>query len=406
MAAGRRYSAKPERVNQGMRRVSIIGVGCTAFGHRPESLKDLAVAACNEAIADAGVDRRRIEAFYLGNFGSGMLARQELTASIVANQLALPPIPVTKVEGACASGGIALRHGWLMVATGQADIVLVAGAEKMTSAPTEVVTEALAAATDVEAGEGKAGLTFPGFFAMVAARHMHEFGTTEEQLALVALKNRMNAQQNPRAQFYGKPADLEKIRSSRLIADPLRLFDCSPISDGAAAAVLCASELALEFTDQPIEILASVQSMGPATLGDMPSLETIPATVRAAEKAYQMAGITPQDVDVAEVHDCFTIAEIVAIEDLGFVAKGEGGPAVESGLTSMTGTIPVNPSGGLLSKGHPVGATGMAQCFEIVRQLRGQAENQVPDARIGLLQNLGGTGGTVTVTILGQRGVV
>ena len=388
-----------------MRRVSIIGVGCTRFGVLNEPLRDLAVAACNEAIADAGIDRARIQAFYLGNYGSGMLAKQELTASIIANRLGLRPIPVTKVEGACASGGIALRHGWLLIAAGLADIVLVAGVEKMTAAPTEVVTEALAAATDTEAVEGRAGLTFPGFFAMVAARHMHEFGTTADELAQVALKNRRNAQQNPRAHFYGKPADLNKILQSRLIADPLRLFDCSPISDGAAAAVLCAAELATEFTDRPIDILATEQSMGPATLGGLPNLTSIPATAEAARKAYARAGITPADIDVAEVHDCFSIAEIVAIEDLGFVPKGEGGPATADGFTALDGQIPVNPSGGLLSKGHPVGATGMAQCFEIVRQLRGEADNQVAGAEIGLMHNLGGTGGTVSVTILARRGV-
>lgn len=388
-----------------MRKVCIVGVGATRFGSHPETpLKDLAVDACTAALTDAGMGPDQIDAFYLGNYGAGMLVGQAFTASVVANELGLRSIPVTRIEDACASGGVALRHGWLMVASGQADAVLVAGVEKMTSAPTEAVTQALAAATDVESPEAHAGLTFPGFFAMVACRHMHEYGTRPEHLAAVAVKNRRNAQANPRAQFFGKPATLDQVLASRLIADPLRLFDCSPISDGAAAAVLCAADRLPEGA-RAVDILTIAHALGPANLSDMPDLTSFPATREAARQAYEAAGLGPEDIDVLEVHDCFSIAEVVALEDLGFVPKGEGGPAVAEGLTALDGRFPVNPSGGLLSKGHPIGATGLAQCFEIVRQLRGEADNQVTGARIGLMHNLGGTGGTVTVSLLARRGV-
>lgn len=382
------------------------GIGCTRFGKRDDAtLRDLAENACQQAIKESGIERRDIEAFYLGNYGSGMLVGQELTASVVANRLGLGHIPATKVEGACASGGIAIRHGAMLIASGAADTVLVAGVEKMTSAPTDVVTEALAGASDTEAAEGRSGLTFPGFFATMAQRHMYEFGTTPEQLAQVAHKNRQNAQQNPRAQFHGKPADMDDIMGSRLIADPLRLFDCSPISDGAAAVVLTAADRVPD-SDHPVDILSIEQGTGPATLGEMSSLVSVATTVDAGERAFEAAGVERSDIDVVEVHDCFSIAEIVALEDLGFVPKGEGGPAVESGLTGLDGELPVNPDGGLLSKGHPVGATGLAQCYELCRQLRGTADNQVDSARIGLMHNLGGTGGTVAVGILAARGVM
>lgn len=386
-----------------LRKVSVIGVGCTPFGALAgRSLKDLAVSACQQAMADAGVSPRQVGVFYLGNFGSGMLVRQEFLAPMVAGALGSGATPATKVEGACASGGIAFRHGYVAVATGMTDVALVCGAEKMTSSSTEEVTAALAAATDSEAGEGSCGLTFPGFFAAVAHRHMHEYGTNREQLAAVALKNRENAQKNPRAHFFDKPATLAEIVSSRLIADPLRLFDCSPISDGAAAAVLCSTHLAESFAGKPVTVLASAQATGSATIQEADSLTTFSAAVVASRLAYRQADITPDQVDVAEVHDCFSIAELIAIEDLGFCPPGQGGPFTATGRTRVGGTVAVNPSGGLLSKGHPVGATGLAQIFEITRQMRGESENQIPNARIGLAHNLGGTGGVCIVTILGR----
>jgi acetyl-CoA C-acetyltransferase len=385
-----------------MRRVSVIGIGCTPFGKQNGiGIVDLALQACREALDDAHLPGSRIDAFYLGNFVSETLAHQGSLAPIVAHRLGLGPIPCTKVEGACASSGIAFRHGVLLIAAGLCDIVLVAGVEKMTSAETGAVTEALASAGDAES-EMRLGLTFPGTFGIVMRRHMYQYGTTREQVAMVSVKNRSNGSTNPKAHFR-KPVVMEEILESRLICDPLRLYDCTPISDGASAAVLCAADLAAECTDRPVEVVGSGHATGPATLFEMADLTTFEASVSAGQQAYREAGLVPSDIDVAEVHDCFTIAEITAIEDLGFVGKGQGGPAVADGLTALDGRIPTNPSGGLLSKGHPVGATGLAQIYEIVRQLRGEAINQVKDAEIGLAHNLGGTGAVSTVHILKRR---
>jgi acetyl-CoA C-acetyltransferase len=385
-----------------MRKVSVIGIGCTPFGKQNGvDIVNLALQACCDALRDTHLSNSRIDAFYLGNFVSETLAHQGSLAPIVAYRLGLRPIPCTKVEGACASSGIAFRHGVLLIASGLCDIVLVAGVEKMTSAETGAVTEALASAGDTES-EMRLGLTFPGTFGIVMRRHMHQYGTTREQIAMVSVKNRSNGSTNPKAHFQ-KPVAMEEILESRLICDPLRLYDCTPISDGAAAAVLCAADLAAEFTDRPVDVIGSGHATGPATLFEMADLTTFEASVAAGQQAYQEAGLAPSDIDVAEVHDCFTVAEIAAIEDLGFVEKGKGGPAVADGLTALDGKLPINPSGGLLSKGHPVGATGLAQIYEIVGQLRGEAINQVKDAEIGLAHNLGGTGAVSTVHILKRR---
>lgn len=385
-----------------MRGVSVVGVGCTRFGKQNGvGIIDLAVQACREALDDAGVPNERVQAFYLGNFVSETLVHQGSLAPMVAYRLGLRSIPCTKVEGACASSGIAFRHGVLLVASGLCDIVLTAGAEKMTSSETTTVTEALASAGDAET-EMRLGLTFPGTFGIIMRRHMYQYETTREQVAMVSVKNRRNGSTNPKAHFQ-KPISLDEILGSRLVCDPLRLYDCPPISDGAAAAVLCAADMAGEFTDRRIGVIGSGHAMGPGTLFEMTDLTTFEASVIAAREAYRMAGVSPRDIDVAEVHDCFSIAEIAAIEDLGFVEKGKGGGAVEEGLTQLTGSIPVNPSGGLLAKGHPVGATGLAQIYEIVRQLRGEAINQVKGAEIGLAHNLGGTGAVSTVHILQRR---
>ena len=383
-----------------MRSVSIVGIGSTPFGVlEGQSLKSIAVAASNEAIADAGVDRQTIDAFYVGNFISGFLAGQETIAPQLADLLNLrKDIGATTVEGACCSGGIALRHGYFMIATGLAEVVLVTGVEKMTHASTAQNTQGLAMAMDHDSSEGKTGLTFPGFFALVAQRHMHEFGTSAEHLAHVAVKNHDNSVNNPRARFRN-PVDLDAVMDSRLISDPLRLYDCCPISDESSALVLCATENARQYTDAPVEIIATAQTTGFNSLYNTPQATTLDATVLAAQKAFAMAELTPRDVDVVELHDCFTVAEIVDSEDLGFFPKGRGGFAVADGLTRIDGQIPINPSGGLLSKGHPVGATGVSQVYEIARQLRGTHENQVNNAEIGLTHNLGATGQVCTVHI-------
>ena len=384
-----------------MRSVAIIGVGSTPFGKlEGRGLVDIAVAACREALGDAGVPREKIQALYLGNFIGERLVGQGALAGMVVNRLGLSGIPATKTEGACASGGIALRLGVLGVALGLYDFVLAAGAEKMTSASTAEVTAGLATAGDEEA-EMRSGLTFPGAFAIITREHMARHGTTREQIGLVSVKNHALGAANPKAQFR-KPVRLEDVLASRLIADPLRLFDCPPISDGAAAVILCPADRAQEFHGQPVRVLGTGHATGPATLWEMDDITTFPASVRAAREAYEMAGITPADVDVAEVHDCFTIAEIVATEDLGFFARGKGGHAVEEGWSAPDGRVAVNPSGGLIAKGHPVGATGCAQIYELVRQLRGEAANQVRGCEVALAHNLGGTGVVSTVTILGR----
>jgi len=384
-----------------MRAVAIIGVGSTPFGKlEGMGILDLAVSACREALAESRVPREKIQALYLGNFVGERLASQGALAGLVANRLGLTGIPATKVEGACASGGIALRQGFLGIALGLYDFVLVAGVEKMTSSPTAEVTAALATAGDEE-GEMRTGLTFPGAFGIITREHMARYGTTREQIGLVSVKNHGLGASNPKAQFR-KPVTLDEVLASRLIADPLRLFDCPPISDGAAAAVLCPAEWARDFHPKPVRVLGSGHATGPATLWEMEDITSFPATVRASREAYQMAGVTAAEVQVAEVHDCFTMAEIIATEDLGFFPRGKGGPAVEEGQTGLDGKVAVNPSGGLIAKGHPVGATGCAQVYELVKQLRGEAANQVLNARIGLAHNLGGTGVVSTVTILGR----
>jgi acetyl-CoA C-acetyltransferase len=384
-----------------MRDVAIVGIGSTPFGKlEGQTIVDLAVGACHDALADAHMERAKVQAFYLGNFVGERLAGQGSLAPLVAGRLGLGGIPATKVEGACASGGIALRHGVLGIALGLYDVVLVAGAEKMTSSSTGDVTAALATAGDEES-EMRTGLTFPGAFAVVMREHMHRHGTTREQIAQVSVKNHGFGAANPKAQFR-KPVTVDEVVGSRLIADPIRLFDCPPISDGAAALVLCPAEWARDHHARPVRVLGHGHASGPAALWEMDDLTTFPATVRAAREAFAMARLTPADVRVAEVHDCFTIAEIAATEDLGFFAKGRGGPAAAEGATGLDGSIVVNPSGGLISKGHPVGATGCAQVYEVVKQLRGEAATPVRDAGVGLAHNLGGTGVVSTVTLLGR----
>lgn len=386
-----------------MRDVAIIGVGCTNFGEMWErSFRDLFVEAGLNALEDAGIRGEDIDALYVGNMSAGKLIDQEHIGALIADYAGLAGslhVPATRVEAACASGGLALREGVLAVASGLHDIVIAAGVEKMTDVETGVTIDALASAADRE-WEGFMGATFPGLYAMIARLHMQRYGTTREQLAMVAVKNHHNATMNPKAQ-YKREITIKEVMSSPLIADPLRVYDCSPITDGAAAIVLAPAELARKLNDAPVYVRASAQASDTITLHDRRDITTLDATVYAAKRAYKMAGISPKDVDVAEVHDCFTIAEICAIEDLGFVQKGNGGPATEEGMTALDGDIPINPSGGLKACGHPVGATGIKQAVEIVEQLRGVAgKRQVSGAEIGLTHNVGGTGGTAVVHIL------
>jgi len=385
-----------------MRDVAVIGVGLTKFGELwDKSFRQLIAEAGSKAILDAGISGKDIDALYVGSMSSGRFIGQEHIGALVADcsGFSYLHIPSTRVEGACASGGLAVRQGYLSIASGLNDIVVIGGIEKMNDVGGVSATETLATAADQE-WEAFFGATFPGLYAMIATRHMHEYGTTKEQLAQVAVKNHANGALNPYAQ-YQREITLEQALNSTMVAYPLGLMDCSPVTDGSASVVLCAAEKAKEYTDKPVKIIGSGQGSDTLALHSRRDICTLDATVHAAKMAYKQANLTVKDINVAEVHDCFTIAEICAIEDLGFVKKGEGGKAVENKITTLDGEIPVNTSGGLKSKGHPVGATGVAQIVEITQQLRGQADRrQVKDARIGLAHNIGGSGATCVVNIL------
>ncbi|MCS6951587.1 MAG: thiolase domain-containing protein [Bryobacterales bacterium] len=384
-----------------MRPVAVVGVGKTSFGAFPDrDLRSLAVEASQKCLDDAHVRPDQVQAFYLGNFAGPAFVGQNHLAPYVAASMGVVDVPATRFEAACASSGSAFFHAWSAVAAGLYDLVLVVGVEKMTNQPTPKVAEILASAGDLE-GEIKAGATFPALFAMIARRHMHQYGTTREQLAAVAVKNHANGAKNPYAHMR-KVITVEQALAGKPVADPLTVYDCSLISDGAAAVLLAPLERASEFTDRPVRVLACAQSGDHLALQEKEDITTFPAVRRAAEKAYRMAGVTAADIEFAEVHDCFTIAEIIAIEDLGFVHKGEGGPYTAEGRTCPAGEKPVNTSGGLKSKGHPVGATGVAQICDVALQIRGQAgELQLRRHSLGLAQNLGGSGATGVVTILG-----
>lgn len=376
-----------------MRPVYLTGMGKTVFGALAgRTLKDLAVEAIDACVADAKRDRAGIEAVYVGNFDGPSFTNQNHLAPYVAGAAGITGVPATRFEAACASGGSALFHAFHAVASGIYENVLVCGVEKMTSQTTAKVAQILAGAGDAEL-ESAVGATFPAIFAMVARRHMHQYGTRREHLAAVAVKNHYNASLNPQAHLK-KVITLEQALAGKVVAEPFTIFDCSLVSDGAAAIWISASE-------SPIRVAACAQASGPVALAGKRDITTLEATRLAAAKAYAQAGIGASDVDLAEVHDCFTIAELIAMEDLGFVAAGQSGPWVAGGVTGIGGQLPVNTSGGLKAKGHPIGATGVAQICDLAIQMRGQAgERQVARHRTGLAQNLGGSGATSVVTIL------
>lgn len=414
------------------RGVAIVGAGMSKFGAFPEkNSRDLFVEAFKDLCAsvDTGFDPEAIETLYIGNYSSDLFERQGHTAPILADAVGLAPRPAVRVEDACASGGVALRQGVMAIASGMYDVVLVGGVEKMTSLPTTEVTDTLATAADT-LFETPAGFTFPGFYAAIATAYMHRYGMKTEHLMKVAIKNHENGALNPKAQFNmtipdwmqsriasaekkGRPRPtwqsawdfLHDDQANPPIAWPLRLFDCSPISDGAAALLLVSEEIARDFTDRPIYVIGSGQASDVA-LHDRETLTALCAAQHAAQEAYQMAGIRPADVKIAEVHDCFTIAEIIATEDLGFFPPGHGHRAAEEGLTSRLGPKPINTSGGLKSKGHPVGASGVGQVVEIWKQLRGEAgprQALAGDIDLALTHNVGGTGQTCVVHIFERR---
>jgi len=414
------------------RGVAMVGAGMSKFGaFKDKSSRDLFVEAFTDMVAsvDKGLEIKDIQALYLGNFSSDLFEGQGHTAPIMADWVGLTPKPATRVEDACASGGAALRQGVITIASGLYDLVLVGGVEKMTNLPTERVTDTLAGAGDV-LYETPAGFTFPGIFAAMGTAHMACYGTKPEHFLKVGIKNHQNGALNPKAQFNSTIRDIMKGRAQRarergqpvpdwademaflndpqanpVVAWPMRLFDCSPITDGAACVLLAAEEIARSFSNCPIHIIGAGQGSGRA-LHSSPDLASLGAAKEAARQAYEMAGVGPKDVQIAEVHDCFTVAEIIASEDLGFFKPGEGPRAVDEGLTSLKGAKPINTSGGLKAKGHPVGASGVAQALEVWKQMRGEAgARQVPgrEIHLALTHNVGGSGGTCVVHIYQRR---
>ncbi len=382
-----------------MRSVSIIGAACTKCGEQWErSFRDLIGEAGIKAVVDSGLEGKNIQAAYGGCMASGMFIGQEHIGALMADRLGLNPIPATRIEAACASGGVALRNAYLAVASGEYDVVAVAGVEKMTEVSTQQAAMALGGAGDQET-ELFFGATFPSLYALMARAHMHSFGTTEEQMAAVAVKNHRNGMLNPNSQYH-KLITIKDVMNSGYVASPLKLLDCSPITDGAAALILASTDFARKVSELPIEIAASAQASDSLALTGRYSLTEIKATKIAANEAYRKAGTGAKRVDLAEVHDCFTIGEILAIEDLGFFKKGEGGKATEQGKTGLNSEISINPSGGLKC-GHPVGATGVKQAVEVYEQLKGACkERQVKNVEIGLTHNIGGSGATCVVHIL------
>jgi acetyl-CoA C-acetyltransferase len=379
-----------------MREVAVIGAGITSFGERWDaSFRDLCAEAGVAALEDATVAGEQIDAMFVGSMSAGRFIGQEHVGALVADYVGLGGelhVPATRVEAACASGGLAFRQAVAAVASNMSDVVVAAGVEKMTDVSD--ATDVLAGAADRE-WESFAGATFPGLYAMIACDYMNKYDLTREQLAQVAVKNHYHGARNPFAQFRTEITQ-STVTNSTLVASPLRLFDCSPVSDGAAVVIVCPLERAREFVDTPIQVLASAQAGDTIALHDRPDFSTMGATVIAGNLAFKQAKLERGDVDFVEVHDCFTIAELCAIEDLGFVSKGTAGKFTEEGETQIGGRLPVNTSGGLKACGHPVGATGIKQIWEIVQQLRGEAgKRQVEGAEIGMTQNVGGTGATV-----------
>jgi len=382
--------------------ISIIGAHTTKFGELWDtSPRALAREAFTGALKKSGRDHKDVQVLFVANMLSGMLGGQEHLGALFAEELGCAGIAAYKVEGACASGGLAIHTAVLSLLSGQYETVAVLGVEKMTDHKPELVSQALAGAGSSE--ERMAGITFPGLYAMLARMHMEAYGTTEEHMASVAVKNHYHASLNPNAQFHTL-LTIEKVMRSSCVADPLKLLDCSPISDGASVLILTRNKELR--TKNQVSIIASKVATDTLGLGNRSTVVGLSAAKKAAHDAYKEAGMTPSDIDVAEVHDCFTIAEILAMEDLGFYAKGKAAEAIAFGETTL-GTakkLVVNTSGGLKGCGHPVGATGVKQVVELVEQLQGVGgKRQVAKARTGLSHNVGGSGATCVVHIVTKQ---
>ncbi len=381
-----------------MHDVAIVGVGMAPVtSGSGKSLTELFVDAAGQAIEDAGVDR--IDSMYVGNMMSGFLQNQEHLGALMATAMGREGMPAYKVEGACASGGVAANAGVKAVLSGLEDVVLVGAVEKMSGYSTPHVTSGLMMAED-KARVGSTGVTFVGLNAMIAREYMHRYKVPHEALAEFPVLCHENGLDNPKAQFH-KKITVEDVLKSPLVADPLTLFDCSGIGDGAAALILTSAENARKFTDSPVAIAASAVATDRISLYRRPDITTFEASRKAAATAYQRARISADDVDVLEVHDAFSVLGIMALEDLGFAAKGTGSRMVKDGECARDGRVPTNTFGGLKARGHPVGASGMYQIVELALQLSNRAEKcQVADANVGLAQSVGGIGTTITVHIL------
>lgn len=385
-----------------MRSVSVMGIGETKFGKLDNySLRDLIVEAGNKAIGDSGIEKDKIQALYMSNFNGSYWSTQSHMGPLASEALGLENIPTLRTEGACASGTLAFRTAWAAVAAGLYDVVLVGGAEKMTHQTTPIITTGLASAADYE-NEVKFGATFPSLFAMMAQRYFYEYGNIREAMAMCAVQNHDNAYLNPTAQMH-KKITVDMVKAGFPVADPLTVFDCSLVSDGAVFVVIAATDVAKSISTSKkrlVEVIGSGHAGDTISLTGKKSITTLGATVKAAQEAYKMAGITPEDVNFIEVHDCFTITQILNTEDLGFFEKGKGGKAVLEGITARDGRLPVNVSGGLKAKGHPIGATGLSMIYEVVTQMRGEAgERQLKNTDIGLTHNLGGSAATCVINI-------
>ncbi|MBB4285187.1 thiolase C-terminal domain-containing protein [Roseospira goensis] len=386
-----------------MRRVAVIGVGQTSYGLSPErTLKSLFAEAARAAFADVpgGLDPGAVDEAYIGSLSTGGSQLGNF-APLMLESAGMTGVSGRHVESACASSGFAFRDAYLAVASGAARIAAAGGIEKMSDLPRERTRSWLGVSGDVE-WERLAGTNFPGIYAMMARRHMHEHGTTKAQITAVGVKNRANAVANPTAQVR-KAITLDQALAMPMLADPFCLADACGITDGASMVLLCDWETARAFTDTPVEVVGSGAGTDFVAIHDRPSLTRLPAARKAACQAYAQAGLGPADIDLAEVHDCFTIGEILAYADLGFCDEAEAGRLVADGVTARDGPRPVNVSGGLIGKGHPIGATGTGQIYELVHQLRGTAREpsrQIAAPRYGLAHNVGGSGGSVAVHIL------
>jgi acetyl-CoA C-acetyltransferase len=384
-----------------MREVCIVGVGTTKYGKHDLAGRELLTAAAGKAIASSGIDPQALSSGFFGN-AFGVAEKQGHLGPLIMTALGLETKPATVVETACASGGTAFHHGYREVAGGFSDAVLVGGVERVSMLDTLTATTYFAYGSDFTY-EGGTGCSFPGLYATMARAYFQRHGATERDLAAVAVKNHDNAMHNPVAHLQ-KRITVDDVMGSMKVADPLKLYDACPFSDGAAAAILCTPEVAKGINDAPVHVEASERAGSIASLHDRDDLTTIPAAVEAGRRAMAKAKVSHKDIDLYEVHDCFTIAELVATEDLGLFPRGAAAKEAVAGTTRIGGRVPVNPSGGLKAKGHPVGATGVGQVVEAYEQLRGEAGGrQVEGARRALTHNVGATGGTVVVNVLARR---